>query len=159
MQKYLLLIIASLLISYPSYADTKDGRDIIVTMKEVTVQPADGQSKEIKITLKNPVIHYKAQHGNNQSIAMTPAKLTSFWSSKSSSSDSFNKIPPNAILSYWTPDGQFSQTNFVIQKVEQTSSGLVMTANVIGGDAIDNNAVDKKTSIVMLIDNGPFDPR
>lgn len=162
MRKILLctLLSLTLALALPAFSKTTNGRDIIVTMNDITMQAPAANSKDIHITLKNPKINYKVEFGQHGPAALTLQRFASLWSNKAAirNANSFVQDAPNATLSFWE-QGKFYETDFAIKNVEQTADELIMTVNMIGGDKIPQQITGQKNSIVMLIDRSPFDPR
>ena len=184
MKKQMLLAFALCSFILPSaFANTPTGRDIVITMPDVTIDTVEkAQNNEIRITLKNPTINYKSEYGTQGLQAITPEDLASLWTTKNSAGDSFPEDAPNASLSFWDANGEFIQTDFVIQNVQREANELIMIAKLIQNSSTkiaQNNKQAtvltvaqlqkesigaKKNSIVMLVDSSPFgrspfDPR
>ncbi len=173
MKKILLTTLLTLIFALPALAEIGNGRDIIVTMNDVTLKSINTESNSIQVTLKHPTINYKVEFDKFGMTPLTPSKFATLWAQRSS----FAKDNPNATLSFWDQDGDFFEMDFVIQDVKNTSDGLTLTAQFMSKTQpihltsskqkenenlslaqFEQRIKGAKNSIVMLIDRSPFDP-
>ena len=161
-------------------------KDIIVTVKDINIDSKDQAKGTAIITLKNPSIDFKVQHGKAKSESLTTNRLVGLWSTQSGLSDSFATNPPNAKLTFWDQNkDNYYESDFIIENVKSVGNSLQMkvkflkptqpmmstpialhsaTAGQPGRNIVPIAQFKQlfsgvKTSAVLTIDNSPFDPR
>ncbi|MEN8236918.1 MAG: hypothetical protein ABFQ95_05185 [Pseudomonadota bacterium] len=163
-------------------AKKNSSKDIIVTINEIKIDSKGQENGTAIITINNPSIYYKVQHGKAKSESLTANRFVSLWSTESDISDSFADNPPNAKLTFWDQDkGDYYESEFMIEEAHtnkenlqikikflQPNQPVVLTyvaSNNQSGKTIIPIAQFKqlvsgaKTSAVLTIDNSPLDPR
>ena len=177
MKNILISTLLSLTLAMPALSNTMNGRDVIVTMNDVSIKSLNPSTREIQVTLTQPTINYKVEFDKFGMTPLTPTRFATLWAQNNVKKTSFATDHPNATLSFWDESGDFFEMDFAIQDVKTTSEGLVMRAQFIGNTQpihmtarnSRNNATfalaqlnqkiqGGKNSVVMLIDRSPFDP-
>ena len=107
----------------PGYSATSSAFDIMIEMQNVRLEDDPQDPASDTYILASPSIQLKSQQGAISSRPITLREFVAMWHKKNAPKDSFEKIPPNAYLTFRQGQQNF-KTSFIIKDVKEAGSDL-----------------------------------